>query len=66
MTITKIFSYISAIAMTVVIFWAQSQVPILESPIPDLPWGTVSWLTYIQDLSLYVFGFSTKRKQLMQ
>ena len=42
MTITKIFSYISAIAMTVVIFWAQSQVPILESPIPDLPWGTVS------------------------
>ena len=42
MTITKIFSYISAIAMTVVIFWAQSQVPIFESPIPDLPWGTVS------------------------
>tara|TARA_B100000902_G_scaffold395147_1_gene453075 strand:- start:404 stop:679 length:276 start_codon:yes stop_codon:yes gene_type:complete len=28
--------------MTIVIIWAQSEVSIFESPIPDFPWGIVS------------------------
>tara|TARA_A100001388_G_scaffold108046_1_gene79277 strand:- start:57 stop:332 length:276 start_codon:yes stop_codon:yes gene_type:complete len=28
--------------MTIVIIWAQSEVSIFESPIPNLPWGVVS------------------------
>lgn len=42
MTITKIFSYLVVITMTIVIIWAQNQIPITESSIPELPWGVVS------------------------
>ena len=42
MTITKLISYISAVSMSIVIIWAQSEVPIFQSPIPELPWGIVS------------------------
>jgi len=42
MTITKFISYIITVSMIGVIFWAQSQVSILDSPIPKLPWGVVS------------------------
>ena len=42
MTITKIISYFITVTMTIVIIWAQSEVSIFESPIPNLPWGIVS------------------------
>jgi len=42
MTITKLISYISTVSMAIVIIWAQSEVPIFQSPIPELPWGIVS------------------------
>ena len=42
MTITRLISYISAVSMAIVIIWAQSEVPIFQSPIPELPWGIVS------------------------
>ncbi len=42
MTITKIISYFITLSMAVVIFWAQGEVTIFDSPIPDLPWGIVS------------------------
>jgi len=64
MTITKIFSYISAIAMTAVIFWAQSQVPILESPIPDLPWGTVSLVDLYTGFIFVCFWIFYKEKTI--
>jgi len=64
MTITKIFSYISAIAMTVVIFWAQSQVPILESPIPDLPWGAVSLVDLYTGFIFVCFWIFYKEKTI--
>ena len=62
MTITKIFSYISALAMTVVISWAQSQVSILESPIPDLPWGTVSLVDLYTGFIFICFWIFYKEK----
>ena len=42
MTITKLISYVITVAMIGVIIWAQSQVSLFDSPIPDLPWGIVS------------------------
>ena len=42
MTIAKLISYCIALAMTIVIYWAQTQVSILDSTIPQLPWGVVS------------------------
>ena len=42
MTITKIISYFITVIMTIVIIWAQSEVSIFESSIPNLPWGVVS------------------------
>ena len=42
MTITKIISYFITLSMAGVIFWAQGEVAIFDSPIPDLPWGVVS------------------------
>ncbi len=40
MTITKIISYFITLSMAGVIFWAQGEVTIFDSPIPDLPWGS--------------------------
>ena len=42
MTITKLISYVITVAMIGVIIWAQNQVSLFDSPIPDLPWGIVS------------------------
>ncbi|MBL6762495.1 MAG: DUF1475 family protein [Candidatus Actinomarina sp.] len=42
MTITKIISYFITLSMAVVIFWAQGEVAIFDSPILNLPWGVVS------------------------
>lgn len=53
MTIAKLISYCIAIAMTVVIFWAQSQVSILDSPIPELPWGVVSLVDLYAGFTLF-------------
>jgi len=39
MTITKIISYFITLSMAGVIFWAQGEVTIFDSPIADLPWG---------------------------
>ena len=64
MTITKLISYFISVAMIGVIIWAQSQVSLFDSPIPDLPWGIVSlvdlyggfilvclWIAYKESLS---------------
>ncbi len=48
--------------MTVVIFWAQSQVSILESPIPDLPWGTVSLVDLYTGFIFICFWIFYKEK----
>ena len=42
MTITKIISYFITLSMAGVILWAQGEVTIFDSPIPDFPWGVVS------------------------
>ena len=42
MTITKIISYFITLSMAGVIFWAQGEVAIFDSPIPDLPRGVLS------------------------
>ena len=42
MTITKLISYFISVSMIGVIIWAQNQVSLFDSPIPDLPWGIVS------------------------
>ena len=64
MTITKIISYVISVSMIGVIVWAQKQVSLFDSPIPDLPWGIVSlvdlysgfilvclWIAYKESLS---------------
>ena len=64
MTITKLISYVITVAMIGVIIWAQNQVSLFDSPIPDLPWGIVSlvdlyggfilvclWIAYKESLS---------------
>ena len=64
MTITKLISYVISVSMIGVIIWAQNQVSLFDSPIPDLPWGIVSlvdlyggfilvclWIAYKESLS---------------
>ena len=64
MTITKLISYFISVSMIGVIIWAQNQVSLFDSPIPDLPWGIVSlvdlyggfilvclWIAYKESLS---------------
>ena len=64
MTITKLISYVITVAMIGVIIWAQNQVSLFDSPIPNLPWGIVSlvdlyggfilvclWIAYKESLS---------------
>ena len=58
MTITKIISYFITLSMAGVIFWAQGEVAIFDSPIPDLPWGVVSLVDLYSGFvlfSLWVF-----------
>ena len=66
MTITKLISYISAVSMAIVIIWAQSEVPISQSPIPELPWGIVSLVDLYAGFILFVYGCFTKRKRNTQ
>ena len=61
MTITKFISYFITLSMAGVIFWAQGEVPIFDSPIPDLPWGVVSLVDLYSGFVYLVFGFSTKK-----
>jgi len=64
MTITKLISYVISVSMIGVIIWAQNQVSLFDSPIPELPWGIVSlvdlyggfilvclWIAYKESLS---------------
>ena len=53
MTIAKLISYCIVAAMTVVILWAQSQVSIFDSPIPQLPWGIVSLVDLYAGFTLF-------------
>ena len=53
MTITKLITYIITVAMIGVILWAQSQVSILDSPIPKLPWGVVSLVDLYAGFTLF-------------
>jgi len=58
MTITKLFSYLVVIAMTFIIFWAQNQISITDSPIPELPWGIVSLIDLYSGfifISIWIF-----------
>lgn len=53
MTIAKLISYCIAVTMTIVIFWAQTQVSIVDSPIPQLPWGIVSLVDLYAGFTLF-------------
>ena len=58
MTITKLFSYLVVIAMTFIIFWAQNQISITDSLIPELPWGIVSLIDLYSGfifISIWIF-----------
>tara|TARA_B100000902_G_scaffold20217_1_gene24262 strand:- start:16409 stop:16726 length:318 start_codon:yes stop_codon:yes gene_type:complete len=64
MTIAKLISYCIAAAMTIVILWAQSQVSILDSPIPQLPWGIVSLVDLYAGFT--IFGLWIAYKEPVQ
>ena len=53
MTITKLISYFITLSMAGVIFWAQGEVPIFDSPIPDFPWGVVSLVDLFSGFVLF-------------
>src|SRR5210317_1172381 len=53
MTITKIITYIITVSMIGVILWAQGQVSIFDSPIPELPWGIVSLVDLYAGFTLF-------------
>ena len=53
MTITKLITYIITVSMIGVILWAQNQVSILDSPIPQLPWGVVSLVDLYAGFTLF-------------
>ena len=64
MTIAKLISYCLAIAMTIVIFWAQTQVSILDSPIPQLPWGIVSLVDLYAGFTIFGLWIAYKETVL--
>ncbi len=53
MTITKIISYFITLSMAGVILWAQGEVAIFDSPIPNLPWGVVSLVDLYSGFTLF-------------
>jgi len=64
MTIAKLISYCIVAAMTVVILWAQSQVSIFDSPIPQLPWGIVSLVDLYAGFTLFGLWIAYKEPPL--
>ena len=64
MTITKIISYFITVTMTIVIIWAQSEVSIFDSPIPNLPWGVVSLVDLYSGFILFSLWIFYKEKIL--
>ena len=62
MTITKIISYFITLSMAGVIFWAQGEVTIFDSPIPDLPWGVVSLVDLYSGFTLFSIWIFYKEK----
>ena len=64
MTIAKLISYCLAIAMTIVIFWAQTQVSIFDSPIPQLPWGVVSLVDLYAGFTIFGLWIAYKETPL--
>ena len=64
MTIAKLISYCIAVAMTIVIYWAQTQVSILDSPIPELPWGVVSLVDLYAGFTLFGIWIAYKESLL--
>ena len=62
MTITKIISYFITLSMAGVIFWAQGEVTIFDSPIPDLPWGVVSLVDLYSGFTLFSLWIFYKEK----
>tara|TARA_Y100001936_G_scaffold27759_1_gene26070 strand:- start:342 stop:659 length:318 start_codon:yes stop_codon:yes gene_type:complete len=62
MTITKIISYFITLSMAGVIFWAQGEVTIFDSPIPNLPWGVVSLVDLYSGFTLFSLWIFYKEK----
>ena len=62
MTITKIISYFITLSMAGVIFWAQGEVTIFDSPIPNLPWGVVSLVDLYSGFTLFSIWIFYKEK----
>ena len=55
MTITQLISYVISVSMIGVIIWAQNQVSLFDSPIPELPWGVVSLVDLYSGFILVCF-----------
>jgi hypothetical protein len=64
MTIAKLISYCIAVAMAIVIYWAQTQVSLLDSPIPQLPWGVVSLVDLYAGFTLFGLWIAYKETML--
>ncbi|MFL2678559.1 MAG: DUF1475 family protein [Candidatus Actinomarina sp.] len=64
MTIAKLISYCIVLAMTIVIYWAQTQVSILDSTIPQLPWGVVSLVDLYAGFTLFGMWIAYKESLL--
>ena len=62
MTITKFISYFITLSMAGVIIWAQGEVTIFDSPIPDLPWGVVSLVDLYSGFTLFSLWIFYKEK----
>ena len=50
--------------MAGVIFWAQGEVAIFDSPIPDLPWGVVSLVDLYSGIVLFSLWIFYKERVL--
>ncbi len=64
MTITKIISYFITVSMAGVIIWAQGEVSIFDSPIPDMPWGVVSLVDLYSGFILFSIWIFYKERVL--
>ena len=64
MTIAKLISYCIAVAMAIVIYWAQTQVSLFDSPIPQLPWGVVSLVDLYAGFTLFGLWIAYKETVL--
>ena len=62
MTITKFISYFITVSMASVIIWAQGEVSIFDSPIPNMPWGIVSLVDLYSGFILFSLWIFYKEK----